>query len=491
MWVDSESKERLLLRKPLASILEEAEKGPHLRRELGPIQLMALGVGAIVGTGIFVLIGPATGNYAGPSIVVSMIIAAITCALVALCYAELASMIPVAGSAYTYSYATLGEFFAWVIGWDLILEYAVGAVAVAIGWSGYLYTITKSIGMPYGFTHPPSACDGTQCGIINLPAIGIVLLLTYLLGRGVKEAVNLNTVIVVIKLISLLVFLIVGLTVFSGAAFVPFQPSGWGGTFTGAAIIFFAFIGFDAVSTAAEEAKNPGKDMKIAILGSLGIATVVYISVAIMLVGLTTTAGGGFDMGQLAGSSAALADALAFHGQIVGAGIVAAGALAAITSVLLVSLYAQPRLFYALARDGLLPPRFAELDPKSGVPKKTITMTGIIVAFFAGFIGIGEAAELTNIGTLFAFVLVGIGIIWLRKNAPDAHRPFRVPFFPAVPMGAIAMSLVLMASLPVVTWLRFLMWLAVGFWIYSSYGLFHSRVAARRYGVELPAPATK
>ncbi len=482
---DADARERVLLRKPLATILDETEKGPHLKRELGPFQLTALGVGAIIGTGIFVLIGPATGNHAGPSIVVSMFIAAATCALVALCYSELASMIPVAGSAYTYSYATLGEFTAWIIGWDLILEYAVGAVAVSIGWSGYFYNITKGLGVPYGWTHPPSVCDGAQCGIINLPAIGIVLFLTFLLGRGVKEAVNFNTVIVIIKLFALAIFVLVGLVAFSGASFTPFQPSGWGGTFTGAALIFFAFIGFDAVSTAAEEARNPGKDMKTAILGSLGIATVVYITVAFVLVGLLLP---GFGLAELGSSASPLADALGHHGQAIAAAIVAGGALAAITSVLLVSLYAQPRLFFALARDGLLPPRFAVLDPKSHVPKKTIYLTGVVVATFAGFIGIGEAAELTSIGTLFAFVLVGIGILWLRKNEPDAKRPFRAPFFPLVPMGAIAMSLVLMASLPLVTWMRFGLWLMIGLWIYSSYGLFHSKVAARRYGLPPGGP---
>jgi APA family basic amino acid/polyamine antiporter len=489
LGLDPAAKERLLLRKPLQTILSEAESGPYLKRALGPFQLTALGVGAIVGTGIFVLIGPATGNWAGPSIVVSMVLAAVTCALIALCYAELASMIPVAGSAYTYSYATLGEFFAWIIGWDLILEYAVGAVAVAIGWSGYFYNIAGGA-VPYAWTHPPSACAGGECGIINVPAIAIVLALAYLLGRGVKEAVNLNTIIVVIKLVALLVFVMVGLTAFSGAAYSNFQPNGWGGTFTGSALIFFAFIGFDAVSTAAEEARDPGKDMKIAIVGSLGIATVVYLSVAVVLVGLTTVQPG-FSMAELGASSAPLAEGLRFHGQLIAASVVAAGALAAITSVLLVSLYAQPRLFFALARDGLLPKRFAELDPKSQVPKKTIYLTGIIVAFFAGFVGIGEAAELTSIGTLFAFVLVGIGIIWLRKNEPDAKRPFRVPLFPVVPMGAIAMSLALMVSLPLVTWLRFGLWLAAGLLIYQYYGIFHSRIARRRYGLpdeEAPPP---
>ena len=488
LFLSPGAKERILIRKPLADILTETEKGPHLKRELGPFQLTALGVGAIVGTGIFVLIGPATGNHAGPSIVVSMLIAGLTCALVALCYTELASMIPVAGSAYTYSYATLGEFFAWVIGWDLILEYAVGAVAVAIGWSGYFYNLTKSLGMPFAWTHPPSVCDpeGLQgCGIINLPAIGIVLALAFMLGRGVKEAINLNALIVIIKLASLAIFVAVGLFAFSGASFSPFQPMGWGGTLTGAAVIFFAFIGFDAVSTAAEEAKNPAKDMKIAILGSLGISSLVYITVAFVLVGLLTPTWG---LSALGSSSSALADALGQHGQTAVAAIVAGGALAAITSVLLVSLYAQPRLFFALARDGLLPDRFAKLDPKSHVPKKTIYLTGFIVAFFAGFVGIGEAAELTSIGTLFAFVLVGIGIIWLRRHEPGAVRPFRVPLFPMVPIVAIAMSLALMLSLPFVTWMRFGLWLMVGLLIYSTYGLFHSRLAARKYGLPEAAP---
>jgi len=472
----AEERERLLVKKPLETILEETERGPHLKRELGPLQLTALGIGAIIGTGIFVLVGPATGLWAGPAIVVSMLIAAATCSLVALCYAEFASMIPVAGSAYTYSYATLGEAYAWIIGWDLILEYAVGAVAVAIGWSGYFYFITSGAGLGYAYEHPPSVCENGVCGIINIPAIAVVLTLTFLLTRGVKEAASINTLIVGFKLIALVSFLLVGAAFFNGANFSNFAPHGWGGAFTGAAIIFFAFIGFDAVSTAAEEARNPAKDMRIAILGSLGVSTVMYVLVAIVLVGLLTPTWGLQQLGQ---SSSALADALGQHGQNIAGAFIAAGALAAITSVLLVSLYAQPRLFFALARDGLLGERFAKLDPKSGVPKNTVLVTGIIVAFFAGFVGIGEAAELTNIGTLFAFVLVAYGVIRLRRERPDANRPFKVPFYPFVPIGAIVMSLILMLSLPFVTWVRFLVWLGVGVLIYTSYGMFHSKMGRR------------
>ncbi len=467
---------RLMLKKSVENILEDTERGPHLKRELGPFHLTALGVGAIVGTGIFVLIGPAIGNFAGPSIVISMLIAAATCGLVALCYAEFASMIPVAGSAYTYSYATLGEFYAWIIGWDLILEYAVGATAVAIGWSGYFYNITKDSGIPWSLTHPPEACNAAgECGFINLPAIFVVLALTFLLSRGAKEAVSLNTLIVGVKLVALAIFIFVALLLFNGAAFNDFQPMGWGGTFTGAAIIFFAFIGFDAVSTAAEEAKNPEKDMKTAIIGSLGIATVVYVLVAVALSGLLAD---GFGLHEVATSASALADALTFHGQSLTGAVVAAGALAAITSVLLVSLYAQPRLFFSLARDGLLPERFAKLN-KRQVPQYTIFVTGGCVAFFAGFVGIGEAAELTNIGTLFAFVLVGLGVYRLRKERPDAPRPFKAPFFPFVPLGAVVMSIILMLSLPFLTWVRFVAWLAVGLIIYSYYGILHSKVAVR------------
>jgi APA family basic amino acid/polyamine antiporter len=478
--MEAAARERIMVRKSLESIIADSESGPHLRRSLGPLQLTALGVGAIVGTGIFVLIGPATGLWAGPAIVVSMLIAAATCALVALCYAEFASMIPVAGSAYTYSYATLGEFYAWVIGWDLILEYAVGATAVAIGWSGYFYSITRQFGMPFEWTHPPESG-----GIVNIPAIAIVITLTLLLGRGAKEAVNFNTVIVGIKLSALTIFIIVGALSFNGANFTNFTPYGWGGAFTGAAIIFFAFIGFDAVSTAAEEAKNPAKDMKIAIIGSLGAASVIYVLVAIVAVGLLTPT---FGLQQLGHSSSALADLLFEHGQAVTSAIIAAGALAAITSVLLVSLYAQPRLFFALARDGLLGERFAKIDPKSGVPKNTIYTTGFIVAFFAGFVGIGEAAELTNIGTLFAFVLVGWGVLKLRRERPDWPRPFKAPFFPIVPLASIGMSLVLMFSLPFVTWMRFLIWLGVGLFIYTYYGIIHSKAGEKAFGPIVAEP---
>jgi APA family basic amino acid/polyamine antiporter len=362
----------------------------------------------------------------------------------------------------------------------------VGATAVAIGWSGYFYNLTAGFGVPYEWTHPPEACQapGGPCGIINLPAIGIVLLLTFLLSRGAKEAVNLNTIIVIIKLAALAIFIIVALAIFNGNAFSDFQPMGWGGTLTGAAIIFFAFIGFDAVSTAAEEAKNPAKDMKVAIIGSLGIATVVYLLVALTLSGLMAP---GFGMAELGSSSSALADALAFHDQNVSAAIVAGGALAAITSVLLVSLYAQPRLFFALARDGLLPARFARLN-KRQVPSQTIWVTGLAVAFFSGFVGIGEAAELTNIGTLFAFVLVGYGVLRLRREQPDAPRPFKAPFFPFVPLGAVVMSIALMLSLPAVTWVRFIAWLSAGLLIYSYYGLIHSKVAIKA-GMIPPEPA--
>jgi APA family basic amino acid/polyamine antiporter len=470
-----EEKHRLLLKKPVDEILAETEKGPHLKRDIGWLPLTALGVGAIVGTGIFVLIGPAMGKHAGPSIIFSMLIAALTCGLVALCYAEFASMIPVAGSAYTYSYATLGEFYAWIIGWDLILEYAVGATAVAIGWSGYLYNITGGDNgpLPREWTHAQS--DG---GILNIPAMLIVMALTLLLARGAKEAVSLNMLIVGIKLIALFVFIFVAFAFFNAASFTPFQPNGWGGTFTGAALIFFAFIGFDAVSTAAEEAKNPAKDMKIAILGSLGIATVVYLLVAIALSGLLTAT---FGLFELEHSSAALADALAAHGQGTASAVVAAGALAAITSVLLVSLYAQPRLFFALARDGLLPKRFATLNARQ-VPQQTILLTGTLVAIFAGFVGIGEAAELTSIGTLFAFVLVGLGVWRLRKERPDIPRPFKAPFFPFLPLGAVVMSIILMLSLPVITWVRFIAWLCIGFFVYAYYGLIHSKVGQAQAG---------
>ncbi len=475
---------RLKLRKSVDTILADTERGPHLKRTLGPWQLTFLGVGHIIGVGIFVLIGPAIGNWAGPSIIISMLIAAVTCGLVALCYSEFASMIPVAGSAYTYSYATFGEFFAWIIGWDLILEYAVGATAVAIGWSGYFYSLTAGFGVPFEWTHPPSVCDaGGTCGVINLPAIGIILFLTALMSRGAKEAANLNFVIVLIKLAAIAIFVLVAAALFNGNSFADFQPMGWSGTFTGAAIIFFAFIGFDAVSTAAEEAKNPAKDMKTAIVGSLGIASVVYVLVALTIVGLMTQ---GFGMAELGVSSSALADALSFHGQGTASALVAGGALFAITSVLLVSLYAQPRIFFALARDGLLPARFAKLS-KRHVPSRTIWTTGLFVAFFAGFVGIGEAAELTNIGTLFAFILVSYGILRLRRERPDIHRPFKVPLFPWVPLAAIVLSLSLMMSLPFHSWIRFVGWLFLGVLIYAFYGLRHSKLAQRK-GMVPPLP---
>ena len=460
---------QLFRRKPVEALLAEA--GAHeggLKRVLGALDLTALGIGAIIGAGIFVLSGVAAAEYAGPAVSMSFVVAGFACAMAALCYAEFAAMIPIAGSAYSYSYATMGELVGWIIGWDLVLEYAVAAAAVAVGWSGYLDVILHGMGihLPYALTHAPQAGALMQ---IDLPALLIVLVITGILYVGISESARINSVIVAIKLFAVGVVIVVGVFYVKPANWSPFAPLGWPGIMKGAAVIFFAYIGFDAVSTAAEEVVNPNRDLPIGILASLFICTALYIIVAGVLTGMVPA--------HLIDIKAPLASAFELRGLNFVAGIVSLGAVAGLTSVLLVLLLGQSRVFFAVSRDGLLPPVFSRIHPRYRTPSVPTTITGIVVGVTAALLPIQDIAELTNIGTLFAFVLVCFGIWILRRIEPDMKRPFRTPMVPLVPILGMVFCGYLMLSLPLVTWIRFVAWMAAGMVIYFAYGRFHSRVA--------------
>jgi APA family basic amino acid/polyamine antiporter len=461
--------------KPIAQIMSDCDKGEHrLKRTLTVWDLTMLGIGAIIGTGIFVLIGTAVvGDSqrpgAGPGIVLSFVLSGITCTLAALCYAELAAMIPAAGSAYTYSYATLGEFLAWITGWNLILEYGVACVAVAIGWSGYFNNILKSLGihLPDWATHAPGSMEGA---VANFPAAIIVLLVTIILFIGIKESARATGVIVCVKLAVVIFFIAVGAGSVSSANWTPFMPNGFAGVGAAAAIVFFAYIGFDAVSTTAEEAKNPQRDLPIGIIASLAICTVLYILVAVVLTGIIPF--------KEIDINAPVAEALRAAGFQWGSALVATGAVAGITSVLVVLMLGQIRVFFAMSRDQLLGPSLSRVHPRFGTPHYATLITGVGVATLAALIPIGEAADMTNIGTLFAFVLVCAGIIVLRRTQPSHPRPFKTPFMPWVPLLGMACCLGLMAYLPLMTWIRFVVWSVIGVAIYFGYSVKHSRLNA-------------
>jgi APA family basic amino acid/polyamine antiporter len=464
---------RMFRTKSIEQILMDAEHPEtRLKKTLTAWDLTCLGIGAIIGTGIFVLIGTAIvgDTYrpgAGPGIVLSFILSGLTCALAALCYAELSAMIPVAGSAYTFSYATLGELLAWLTGWNLILEYGVACVAVAIGWSGYFNNLLRLAGveLPHWATHPPGGADG---GLANIPAALIVLLVTVILVIGVKESARATGVVVIIKLAIILFFIGIGSTSVNSDNWSPFMPQGMAGVGAAAAIVFFAYIGFDAVTTAAEEARNPKRDVPIGIIGSLSICTVMYIAVAAVLTGLIPSTQ--IDI------HAPVAEALRLVGFKWGAAVIAIGAVAGITSVLVVMMLGQIRVFFAMSRDRLLGPWLSSVHPRFGTPHRATILTGIAVAVMAALIPIGEAADMTNIGTFFAFVLVCIGVIILRYTKPNHPRPFRLPFMPAVPLLGTMACLGLMWQLPHLTWIRFGVWTIIGIVIYLGYGLKHSRL---------------
>lgn len=463
-------KNSLFQTKPVSELIARTMEEGGLKKVLGPIELILLGIGAIVGTGIFVITGVVAAYYSGPALIVSFIFSGLVCIVAALCYAEFAAMVPVAGSAYTYSYASLGELWAWIIGWDLILEYSVAIAAVAIGWSGYMTELfhVAGVALPAALTNPP----GVNGGIINLPSILIIALITSLLIFGVKESARVNNVIVTIKISVIFLFLYLGFSHINAVNWHPFMPYGWQGIFTGAAIVFFAYIGFDAVSTAAEEVRNPQKDLPIGIIGSLSISTLLYIAVSVVLTGIVSYL-------LLKGTNAPIAFALEHIGIAWGSEIVAIGAICGITSVLLVLLFGQTRIFFAMARDGLLPRFFSTIHPRYRTPARVTLLVGIVTALIASLLPLEAVAELVNIGTLAAFIIVAASVIVLRRTEPQLERPFRVPFVPIVPVLCIVSCGILVASLPTITHLRFVIWLIIGLVIYFVYSRFHSTLRLR------------
>jgi basic amino acid/polyamine antiporter, APA family len=507
---------QLFATKSFDRLVGDTQEPTHqLKRSLGVVQLTALGIGAIIGAGIFSSVGSAaaggSAHYgAGPAVVLSFVLTAVACGFAALCYAEFAAMVPVAGSAYTYAYGTLGELIAWVIGWDLILEYAIGNVAVAVSWSGYFQELLRGLGVAWpgwlGMDYRSAAqaarqvAAATEAGgdvaglgtlvrqgaevfasaphvagipvILDLPAFLIVAFITWVLVRGIQESAWLNSAMVGLKLAIIAFFIIVGAFYVKPEHWVPFAPNGFRGISSAAAIIFFAYIGFDAVSTAAEETKNPQRDMPIAMIASLVICTVIYILVALVLTGMVKWT-------EL-GTAEPLATAFSALGMHWVAGIISLGAVFATTSVLVVFQLGQPRIFFSMARDGLLPKWASRVHPRFRTPHVTTILTGAVVATFATFMNINEVVELTNIGTLFAFILVAIGIVVLRRTDPGRPRPFRTPLVPLVPLLAVLMCSYLMVQLPWVTWVRFFLWLAIGLLVYFAYGVRHSVV--RRNG---------
>jgi APA family basic amino acid/polyamine antiporter len=460
----------LFVRKPLARLRTEAEGGGEasLHRALGPVDLVLLGIGAIIGTGIFVLTGVAAVDHAGPAVVASFAVAGLASTLAALCYAEFATLIPIAGSAYSYSYATLGELVAWIIGWDLILEYGVAAAAVASGWSGYFRVILAGLGLelPAALAQAPGSAAGA---LFNLPALVILVVITGLLVVGIRESAATNTLIVALKLGVILVVIGAGAGLVEPANWRPFAPYGWSGIMAGGAIVFFAYIGFDAVTTAAEESRRPERDMPIGILGSLAVCTLLYLAVAAVITGMVPL--------PEIDRTAPLASAFRERGMVAVAGLVSFGAIVGLTSVLLVLLLGQSRIFFAMSRDGLLPPLFGRVHPRFRTPHLSTLLVGGTVAALAALFPLTLIVELVSIGTLFAFVLVSAGVIAMRRLAPEQHRAFRCPWVPWLPLASIGSCVYLMASLPRPTWIRFGVWLALGMAVYTFYGRRHSRLA--------------
>jgi len=495
--------------KPIADLMTESKSDQGLHKSLSALNLTTLGVGAVIGAGIFVLTGQAAAQYAGPGIVISFLISGFACLLAGLCYAEFASMIPISGSAYTYAYATMGEFIAWIIGWDLILEYLFAASTVAVGWAGYVVSFLKD----FGIIIPPQwtaawgsvlvdipktgwtsitpelvknlansgiAIDGLPhiTAYFNLPAMFIVAAITSLLLIGIRESAKFNNVMVIIKVFVILLFIGIGFMFVNKDNWIPFIPEntgvwghfGWSGILRGAAVIFFAYIGFDAVSTAAQEAKNPQRDMPIGILGSLGISTMLYILVAIVLTGIVSY------------TFLNVADPIAVGVNAMGTKlfwlrpIIKIAAIAGLSSVILVLLMGQPRIFYSMSKDGLLPPVFSKIHSRFKTPYASTLITGSVAFILAGILPISILGELVSIGTLLAFTIVCIGIIILRIKRPDIKRSFKTPWVPFVPILGAGICILQMASLPWETWLRLIVWMALGFIIYFTYGVRKSKI---------------
>jgi len=523
------AKNLLFITKPLPQLFSESKESHGLKRSLTALNLTTLGIGAIIGAGIFVLTGQAAAQYAGPAIVISFIISGLACACAGLCYAEFASMIPIAGSAYTYAYATLGEFLAWIIGWDLILEYLFAASTVSVGWSGYVVSFLKdfNINLPVQFTAATGsvlinipdlgwkpltetlsqslAATGINvaslphiAGVLNIPAMFIVALLTTLLVIGIRESANFNNIMVITKVSVIILFIGIGIMFIKTVNWHPFIPVnkveaqtfahyggfwewmkaythefgkyGIGGILRGAGVIFFAYIGFDAVSTAAQEAKNPQRDMPIGILGSLSISTVLYILVAIVLTGIVSY------------TQLNVPDPVAVGVNAMGTSmfwlrpIIKIAAIAGLSSVILVMLMGQPRIFFSMSKDGLLPPMFSKVHPKFKTPYVSTLITGVVAMIVAGILPISILGELVSIGTLLAFVIVCLSVLLLRKRKPDIERPFKTPFVPTIPIIGASICFIQMAALPRDTWLRLIIWMAVGFVIYFTYGVKHSKL---------------
>lgn len=464
--------------KPLSRIIEESESGSHtLKRTLGPVNLIALGIGAIIGAGLFSLTGIAAANNAGAGVVMSLIVAAFGCTFAGLCYSEFSTMIPIAGSAYTYAYATMGELMAWIIGWDLVLEYAVGAATVSVSWSAYLVSLLKDFGLalPPELTASPWA---HPAGIVNLPAAFVICMISVLLMIGIQESARVNGIIVVVKVTVVVIFIIIGWNYIDPKNYVPFIPEntgvsgefGWSGVVRGAGIIFFAYIGFDAVSTAAQEAKRPQRDMPIGIIGSLIVCTILYVLFAHVLTGIV-------NYKDFKGVAAPVALAVDRTPYLWMNKAVKFAILAGFTSVILVMLLGQSRVFFSMSKDGLLPKIFSEIHPRWLTPYRSNLLFMVFVSLFGAFAPIEVVGEMTSIGTLFAFVLVCGGVMIMRKTHPEHPRPFRTPFVPLVPILGILVNFYLMYALGWTNWLRLFVWLAIGLVIYFGYSRSHSRLA--------------
>lgn len=478
----------LFIRKTLAELEIQADSNHNaLKRHLTALNLTLLGVGCVIGAGIFVLTGTAAATHAGPAVALSFVISAFGCLLAGLCYAEFASMIPVSGSAYTYGYATMGEFIAWIIGWDLILEYLFGSATVAVGWSGYVTSFLADLGItiPAKISQSPFVFDATgwhlSGAIINFPAVFIIALMATLLVIGIKESARFNNIIVMIKVVVILLFIGFGISHINTANWHPFIPAttpdghfGWWGVVTGAAVVFFAYVGFDAVSTTSQEAINPKRDVPRGILFSLLICTILYIAVSLVLTGIVS-----YKELNVA-APIALAIDRAGASLVWLRPIIKIGAIAGLSSVVLVLLLGQTRVFFTMASDGLLWKSFSRTHSKFKTPHITTIVTGCFAAFFAGFFPIGLLGEMVSIGTLLAFVIVSVGIIILRKAEPDAVRAFKTPFVPFVPILGAIVCLLQMVSLPKDTWIRLIAWMLIGFVIYFTYGRKHSHARQNR-----------
>src|SRR5580658_421631 len=468
----------LFEKKPLDKIFAESEGGEHqLKRTLGPVNLIALGIGAIIGAGLFSLTGIAAADHAGPAVVLSFVVAAIGCAFAGMCYSEFATMIPIAGSAYTYAYATMGELLAWIIGWDLVLEYAVGAATVSVGWSSYLVRLLAHFGitLPPSLTASPFDSMAGGHGLVNLPAIFIIWAISIILMIGISESAWVNGCIVALKVTIVILVIGLGWAYINRDNYVPFLPPntgdfghfGWSGVMRAAGMIFFAYIGFDAVSTAAQEAKTPQRDMPIGIIGSLAVCTILYVLFAYVMSGIVNYK----DM-----TPTAIYDAINKTKYAWLSTGVIVGILAGYTSVILVMLLGQSRVFYSMSRDGLLPKLFSDVHPKFRTPWRSNLLLMVFVSLFSGFLPISSLGNMTSIGTLLAFVIVCAGIMVMRRTHPNINRPYRTPLVPIVPILGIVVCLGMMAFLDSMTWVRLVVWLLLGFIVYFGYSRFHSHL---------------